>query len=146
MPNWCENRVNISGDIKDIKAFRDKAFNDGVFHFNNLIPMPEGLDITSGNFGKGTPEQEELEKLQSTNLIKHGYKDWYDWCVANWGTKWDIEAEDTSDDNEFINLQFDTAWGPPDGVFYHIKDNFPSLDLSWFYDEPGMEMAGYLEG
>ena len=84
MPNWCENRVNISGDVKDIKAFRDKAFNNGVFHFNNLIPMPEGLDITSGNFGKGTPEQEELEKLQSTNLIKHGYKDWYDWCVANW--------------------------------------------------------------
>ena len=50
MPNWCENRVNISGDVEDIKAFRDKAFNDGVFHFNNLIPMPKELDISSGSF------------------------------------------------------------------------------------------------
>ena len=111
MPNWCDNVVNISGDAKDIKTFKDKAFNKGVFHFNNLIPMPEGLDISSGFFGK-----------------------------------WDINAQDIRDDNEFITLEFETAWGPPEGVFYHIKDNFPHLDISWFYNEPGMEMAGYLEG
>jgi hypothetical protein len=144
MPNWCENRVAISGEPNEIKAFREAAFKDGKFQFKNLIPMPGELDITSGSLGKGTVAQAELEIKQEQNIQKHGYKNWYDWSNSIWGTKWDIEAEDMSDDNEFITLQFDTAWSPPEGVYEYIKANFPSLDVSWFYDEPGMEFAGYL--
>ena len=144
MPNWCENRVAISGDSEDIKTFREAAFKDGKFQFANLIPMPEELNITAGSLGKGTFEQVDLEIKQDQNIKKYGYKDWYDWSNAVWGTKWDIEAEDKNNDDEFINLEFATAWGPPVGVYEYIKDKFPSLDISWFYDEPGMEYAGYL--
>ena len=121
MPNWCENRVMISADKEeDMKEFKDKAFKkleDGaeVFQFNNLIPMPE----------------EEKEN-------------WYEWNNNNWGTKWDVEAMTSNEDATCMEIEFDTAWAPPSEVYLHMYKNFPNLNISWFFHEPGMQLAGYL--
>lgn len=49
------------------------------------------------------------------NLETFGFKDWYDWRIANWGTKWNVEKnvdiDNLSDNN--ITLWFSTAWSPP---------------------------------
>ena len=37
----------------------------------------------------------------------------------------------------------DTAWGPPTGVIEALREQCPDFSISAFYDEPGMEMAGY---
>ena len=152
MPNWCENKISIWSENKeDMDKFKKKAFKinkdgDKVFKFNNLIPMPKGLDIAGGYRGEGTPEQEELEKLQSLNIKKHGYKDWYDWSNYHWGTKWDVEdVMISSEDDDLIEMDFETAWCPPEPVFQYIRTNFPDLTISWFFHEPGMELTGYLE-
>ena len=39
---------------------------------------------------------------------------------------------------------FDTAWAPPEPICYRLREMFKDLHFSWFYDEPGMETAGYL--
>ena len=71
---------------------------------------------------------------------------WYNWNISNWGTKWDIngsvEIEDY--DSEQIEINFNTAWGPPIEVCEKLRDMFPEVGFSWFYDEPGCEIAGYL--
>ena len=74
MPNWCENRVMISAETKeDMKEFKKKAFKknktDGaeIFQFNNLIPMPEDLDIMSV-FTNEKDKKKELEKKQKEIL------------------------------------------------------------------------------
>ncbi len=123
MANWCENRVEIYGKPEDIKSFRKDAFKNNIFQFNNLIPRPKELEDTIAP--RDTPN-------------------WYDWSIDNWGVKWDIEAEDYADDDDSIRMNFVTAWGPPSGVYNHIAENYPKLDITWFYDEPGMEIAGYL--
>ena len=41
-------------------------------------------------------------------------------------------------------MQFQTAWAPASGIFDKIKEDYPDVAISWFYDEPGMEYAGYL--
>lgn len=125
MPNWCNNTVNIWGEPLDIKKFKKKAFKtdkDGceMFKFNNLLPRPK--------------KEEE---------------NWYNWNNKNWGTKWDVNFDndyvhDISNDDS-IEIEFDTAWGPPVGVFNHIKSKFPNLQISWYYHEPGMELSGYLQ-
>ena len=47
-------------------------------------------------------------------------------------------------DEGWAEFAFNTAWSPPYGIFDKIKENFPDVGISWFYDEPGMEVAGYL--
>jgi len=37
------------------------------------------------------------------------------------------------------------VWCPPEGIYRKVKELFPDLDISWFYDEPAMQFAGYLE-
>jgi len=47
------------------------------------------------------------------------------------------------DDDEVLELTFSTAWSPPQGVVEKLKEKYPDLSFSCFYDEPGMEIAGY---
>ena len=71
---------------------------------------------------------------------------WYNWRVQNWGTKWDcytLEIDD-SDMPHGFEVQFETAWSPPEEICSAIREQFADLSISWFYDEPGCEIAGYL--
>ena len=43
-----------------------------------------------------------------------------------------------------IRYTFDTAWGPPVGVIHKLRELYPEVSVTAFYDEPGMEVAGYL--
>ena len=72
---------------------------------------------------------------------------WYHWNIQNWGTKWDITAQQVEieyEDDEQLEVSFDTAWAPPEPICYRLREMFKDLSFSWFYDEPGMETAGYL--
>ena len=74
---------------------------------------------------------------------------WYDWRLENWDTKWDVhDAEITEerwkDELECFTAEFQTAWSPPEAICRRLRDLFPKVSISWFYDEPGCEFAGYL--
>jgi hypothetical protein len=43
-----------------------------------------------------------------------------------------------------FEVEFETAWAPPEEVCHAIREQFDDLSISWFYDEPGCELAGYL--
>lgn len=78
------------------------------------------------------------------NLEEHGHATWYTWCVANWGTKWDIEAHiaprDENDDTGQLN--FDSAWSPPVDAFVEISSQFPELRIECRYFEEGCNFIG----
>ena len=70
---------------------------------------------------------------------------WYDWRVQNWDTKWDAyDVCVTDDDPESVEIEFNTAWSPPEAICSAIREQYPDVSVSWFYDEPGCEIAGYL--
>ena len=88
------------------------------------------------------------EKFKGLHFASTGHQDdrWYNWRVHNWGTKWDcysLEIDDTDMPHGF-EVQFETAWSPPEEVCNAIRDQYDDLSISWFYDEPGCELAGYL--
>lgn len=69
----------------------------------------------------------------------------YNWCIDNWGTKWDAGGEgwdkvsyDSLDHS--IDLIFDTAWSPPI-AFYTAMIN-KGWNLEARYYEPGMAFCG----
>ena len=88
------------------------------------------------------------EPCKGLHFASSGMQDdrWYNWRVHNWGTKWDcysLEIDDTDMPHGF-EVNFETAWSPPEEVCYAIKEQYDDLSISWFYDEPGCELAGYL--
>lgn len=100
---------------------------------------------------KERPEYLEAAEQYKSNIDRYGFRDWYDWRIANWGTKWDVEANDIQvvDDNPgYLSLAFFTAWSPPEGIYDAllelIDENKLDVQATWFYDEPGMQFAGYL--
>jgi len=164
MPNWCENRVTISGDAEEIQKFRetiegpDHHGDKSIFSFHKLLPMPtELMNTTSPPTIKETQSecdsynagdnysvavtQDSVDALQE----KYGACDWYSWATNTWGTKWQpSEIELVDDDDDYLVYHFDTAWGPPEGIWGAVLEQFPNLAVTWFYDEPGMQFCGYL--
>ena len=47
------------------------------------------------------------------------------------------------EDDEILALTFNTAWSPPEGVIAKLRDKFVDVTFQCFFDEPGMEAAGY---
>lgn len=149
MPNWCNNVVEISHVSKDmmarvIKAAQASGDEPGLLA--EFFPCPEDLQIVAGSVGaKGSPEQEALELQEDINVKRYGFKNWYDWQVANWGTKWDIcEASCTAaDDGYAATLSFDTAWSPPIAAYEKLMEL--GFTIKAFYYEPGMCYAGVWE-
>ena len=141
MPNWCDNRVEIYGDnpdqIKEVK--KTLASKQTCFDFNNIVPIPKELEGTTSP----TPEPDSFEAKRLRK--QHGHDNWYDWCCDNWDTKWNSAGADLTSDsnNSIIEYEFQTAWGPPIKVIEALREQYPDLNITAFYDEPGMEMAGY---
>jgi len=127
MPNWCENKLGISGPEGELNLFllRAKGEEGKPLSFQSLYPMPEELAGTSS-------------PGDSPN--------WYDWRVQHWGTKWDVgdvhAAEGSATSVEF---SFDTAWAPPTALIEKVSEDFPGLRFRLDYAEMGMCFAGFEE-
>lgn len=145
MPNWATTEVNFAGDAETIRKIKAAFQTDHPFQ--TLRPCPQDLlDTTSGFCGHGTPEQAALEAKEQANLATYGYKNWYDWRNANWGTKWDanaisIESLDTLVFN--FKVRFDTAWEPPDQLLIYLTEMYEGLNIVGWYslDEDGHNIA-----
>ena len=147
MPNYCNNVVEIRGPVKQVKALVDHKLD-----FQKIHPYPPELDITAGREGADdSPEQIALVAAEESNLKKYGYKNWYDWCVNNWGTKWNaggdndamqVDFDEDQGDQGIALFQFDTAWAPPLGVLEKLMDTHPELSIECRYHEPGVGFFG----
>lgn len=121
MPNWCMNKLTVSHPNPDMVDRFETAYNLGKA-CEEFLPKPK--DIGDG---------------------------WYDWCINNWGTKWDIGADVGTDkeeryglkatrvDNE-VSCSFDSAWSPPVGLYDKLFEL--GYDVKATYWEPGMAFCG----
>ena len=143
--------------------------------FNSLLPLPKELkgiaspvrimtqaeidEVWSewnerksqdklGAFEKNGPFGLGLTKEQSDELIsKYGSCDWYNWCVSNWGTKWNcyhvtewsvhVRDEYTAS----ATIYYETAWSPATALWLNLSKEYPTLE---FYHEFADEGGGFL--
>ena len=156
MPNHCHNRVTFySANTEDVAKLK-KIFEDEKT-FTQIIPEPDWPNmplLTSDNHISGTKygNDGELPQKIEDPWTRYVFKStgitdqrWYDWRVQNWDTKWDAyDVVVTDDDPESVEIEFNTAWSPPEAICTAIREQYPDVSVSWFYDEPGCEIAGYL--
>lgn len=146
MPNWCNNNITISHeDPAKLEALAE-AVRKGEF-CKHVIPVPQELNIVAGRVGDSTdPKQIELEAAEKSNRDKYGFATWYDYCVNEWGTKWDVDSyngEETKVENGVLNFGFDSAWSPPIQVYEKLIDQ--GFSIRAYYYEGGMNFAGIWE-
>lgn len=147
MPNWCSNSVEITHNDPEMLERVRKGFNAGGL-LSEFFPCPQELTDTVAGF-LGEDKRAAHEAQQAANIAKYGYKDWYDWQVANWGTKWDVgadgqEAMDLGTDfGKGLILSFESAWSPPINAYEKLVEL--GFSIKAYYYEPGMAFAGIWE-
>lgn len=118
MPNWCNNWTHFRHeDKREVERLQEAAKNGRMFE--EFVPNPQG------------PTAE----------------DWYAFNTANWGTKWDTEANtdvpiNYDEDTKLYTLSigFDTAWSPPIAFYEALTDM--GWTINGYYFEPGMNFCG----
>ena len=139
MPNWCNNNIDITGPADKIKALWDAAQAEDGGLLNAMVPMPKELSETT----KGSDDELQTEKYD-------GFTNWYDWCVARWGTKWDVDMEgieytDNEDGTASISGYFDSAWAPPIEAYNRFLEANEDCSLTGSYYEMGCDFAGFYD-
>ena len=138
MANCCENIIKIWSKDKNLlekiqDEVREDFLEDGetvtiLFSFTKICPIPE----EPGNLSL--------------------------WTEKNWGTSKRpsyVDMEYEWDDEDYVELgsgkgtltyKFNSAWSPPEGIYRTLIEKYPEIkgNISWFYNEPQMEFAGYL--
>ena len=155
MPNWCECDLFIQGPKARVDEFLQFVKSDeSDFDFDRLIPYPERF--------------KELDRIKAEwdkqHLPPGGNPDWndrpkdgfnqggYEWCIANWGTKWFARGPEVSRHNVWqeedgpellqVEINFATAWSPPTPIIQRAGELFPDLHFELRYFESGAAFNG----
>ena len=128
------------GDVQKVLSYR-WVQEAGITSQEELI----------GYLEKQHPAYLKRAEQYKSNLDRYGHKTWYGWRIEHWGTKWDLDPTSiqvVNDSAGDYSLVFYTAWAPPEGIYAAIQDLIDEhkldVQITWFYDEPGMQVAGYL--
>jgi len=133
MPNWCENKLKMTGPKDLIVALYERAVslsettNEGLLEA--MRPMPEALKETTAPRDK---------------------PNWYDWAIDHWGTKWDVETNDLHLSVDEVEGKativgfFDSAWSPPLEALVWYGEQHPDVEIELGFLEGGLGFAGVL--
>lgn len=142
MPNWCDNVIMIKGSKEEILKLKDDLIEeDNVFSFNKILQCPEALH-------QRTAPERNTQKA-AFNTKKYGAKDWYEWSVENWGTKWNsadaclVVEEEYDDGTMTIGYNLQTAWSPPLPLWNVLAEQHPNTNIYVCFDESGMDFSGW---
>ena len=141
MPNWCNNNLTLQHEDPAMIQRAYDALERGEF-LSEFIPVPQQLKIVAGSVGDPV-EQAKLEADTARNLEELGYGNWYDYCVGEWGTKWDVGEQGCSDihpGGKMLHTYFDSAWSPPTQAYDKLVEM--GFTVEAMYYEGGMGYAG----
>lgn len=154
MPNWCENDVWIHGPKELLDQIAEfLKTEDTLFDFNKVCPYPEDfaeMDRAARESDERikalTPEEREVaRKKDPASLIrpKDGFNSGgYEWCLLNWGTKWNTRDVFFKRNEKSLLYKFATAWSPPLLVMGALSRCFPQVKVTIKYYEAGMGFQG----
>lgn len=119
MPNWCYNFVYLDCPDKKIYGKLVLSLMDDAW-FETFAPL--GLDLEK------FPDGWEYKK-----------------ALKIWGTKWgpsDLEILHQDGNDFFLDIVFNTAWEPPQGVYEKMFKDF-GIESTSFYYETDREFFGW---
>lgn len=124
-------KYNIDTGIKVIQKYPWAKDYKTIEDLIAYIKEDENLNLEEG-------------QIAIDNVKNYGHKDWFDWRVANWGSKWDsgdeVSVNEISDDQ--ISLEMSTAWSPPTTAFATAFEKLSLISIEIEYEEPSCGFEG----
>lgn len=149
MPNWCYNKLTVTGPAADIAAFVDQAHGpvqqfaltdaerewlrqEGrdldeppaveVFCFHRLVPLPP--EALSRPYDDGSRRREA------------GYRQGFTWEIELWGIRWGAQKSKLAQKLPCrVTYTYKTPWGPGGKFFENLTKRWPTLTFALSYGE-----------
>lgn len=158
----CEDgqQLYANNSLENISASKKETLKNLGVDLNSA----QAVDAAKLVFDILQPELRVLGMAAARNKEKYGYSDWYDWSIANWGTKWnacDPELIDFRPDTlelerhggskkikiapgdeikeGYLHYKFMTAWSPAEPVIAKMSKLFPNLLFEAVFEEEGLQ-------
>ena len=134
------NQLQPRPEVYSVYTAPVRTVSDEEFTERYGFDAPESIDdlikmhkLRNANVKEGVPEKQFHEIPESVyQLIRkaYAYDDWYDWCNANWGTKWTgCSAHAERHLPNLLTVDYDTAWSAPMQFFNHLEKTYPDLQI-----------------
>lgn len=126
MPNWCNNYIEITGDIQPVLDVIENRDSKDVFMRSLISDDDTDLhELSKQTFGRVSP----ISKFSTI-----------------YGTKWDFTIEDvrthlSTNKKDLIAITISSAWSPPEGFCLMLSKKY-NLDVKIDYSESGCDFAG----
>ena len=128
---------------KGLKAYRDfiEVYTLGGTTNMDLRNIPEAAEKAFLKQRKDIrPDEWELGRQAFRNIQEYGAPTWYEWCIANWGTKWNAYGyEPGTDYSRNGGIYMQTAWNAPHPVIAELAKQNPDIHFmhSWADEQLG---------
>lgn len=135
-----------AGGIEDIAieaVIRKVATTRYGFERRKAIPSMNDAEYQQRLVRSEKTEEElcELGLRYINNKVMYGATSWYDWCITNWGTKWNAYENKQLDADTIV---FETAWNAPRPVIVKLARMYSGAEIEhWWADEDTGSNDGY---
>lgn len=155
-----KNINQLTNDMEEVEIDGDKDYD-----LTSLLPTPKKLEMihSGGNtidgvsvknwitvdkdgnwmdndiFASRNEDYKDIplsEELQQELLLEYGALDWYQWRLANWGTKWVVTQNSFETDDNGIHFELESAWSPPIELLCYIAKKY-KLSIVCHWNEEG---------
>lgn len=141
--------------VKNVVRFKNlKTKNDIDFILNTIATKLDDPDYPKTlppeyiiDFDKIIPEPRTIEECPAECIAtkeshisedeERPWFNWYQWHIANWGTKWNAYSGYTKIGKTQIAFVFNTAWAPPMPVFERLRLLGYDIDIKYADEDYG---------
>ena len=138
MPNWCTNKLIVTGEDTLVDEFKNTAEGPDAQVYGLDMASDENIENSALSFHSLVPIPDET--------LKGSYSgDGYDAEIRLWGCKWGACYAELEEDSGRLQYSFDTAWSPPIPLLLAASDRFPELTFDLQYEDSNVDMFGRIE-
>jgi hypothetical protein len=146
MPNWCLNRLVVTGAPGDCAEFRALAQGtgptygrDGTRCEHASLVAPTERPVLPLSFHATVPVPDDVLAADAQDAVA-------EWQQLHWGSKWELTQDTVVEERAdgCLAYTFHTPWAPPEAWLRRVAQAFPWLNFALGYFEPGMVFCGVL--
>ena len=138
----AEIGLTLVGAIEQKTLERPSTFQP---YYSTLVVArheAEPFWITAMRYLDENPTAREEGEAALLAKVLTGYTNWYDWSVDHWGVKWnacrtELFAEELPVGATYVQVRFETPWGPPEPVYEALMNCFPTLTFEVEWQDEG---------